>query len=59
MSFEDKRKKINNGYYLYRASYLESIKFDTKPFNDFVFTISENFLFHKYLIVYLKKKLND
>lgn len=59
MSFEDKRKKINKGYYLYTGSYLESIKFDTYPFDNFVFTISENFLFHKYLIVYLKKKLND
>ena len=55
VSFEDKRKTINKYYYLYTGSYLESIKFDTNPFDDFVFTISENFLFHKYLIVYLKK----
>lgn len=58
-SFIRKREKIEKGYYLYRGSYLESINYDTNPFDDFVFTISENFLFHKHLIVYLKKKLND
>ena len=56
MSFEDKRKTINKYYYLYTGSYLESIKFDTNPFDDFVFTISENFLFHKECSLTFKQK---
>ena len=56
VNFNKNRTIINKSYY---SSYLDSIGFNTKPFDNFVFTISENFLFHKHLIIYLKKKLND
>ena len=58
MNFNQNRKRISGRHYFY-SSYLSSIKFNIFPFEYFVYTISENFLFHKHLIIYLKKKLND